>query len=135
MSSYYSNGPRIFTPSTLKTSTQFIPIESFGTTAELPSPTSVEVSAPAEVNTCHRSRGAYLQQSHPRAPARDVSNRSAVLRPTRAAVFSPFSFFAVLAAGTFALLRRAEAAKTEETAKAFASTQESPPSSRSYVQY
>ena len=82
MSSYYNNGPRIFTPSTLKTSTQFIPIESFGTTEQLPSPTTTEVQAPDVVNTCHRSRGAYLQQSHPRALARCVLNTPTASRPT-----------------------------------------------------
>ena len=70
MSSYYNNGPRIFTPSTFKTTTMFNPIESFGATsptdlAKTPETASVE-SPPEPLNTCHRSRGAYLQQSHPR---------------------------------------------------------------------
>ena len=70
MSSYYNNGPRIFTPSTLKTSKQFKPIESFGVSTAESLPTSPmsppDTEAPPDINTCHRSRGVYLQHSHPR---------------------------------------------------------------------
>ena len=68
MSSYYTNGPRIFTPSTLKTTKQFNPIESFGSSAGHALPKTVDAPSPEDVNTCHRARGSYLQTSHPRAP-------------------------------------------------------------------
>ena len=62
MSSYYNNGPRIFTPAALKTSKTFMPLESFGTSPGVESP-------PEAINTCHRSRGQYLQHTHPRTYA------------------------------------------------------------------
>ena len=56
--SYYNNGPRIFTPSALKTSKSFVPAESFGPIPDAPPP-------PEALNTCHKSRGLYLNHTHP----------------------------------------------------------------------
>ena len=63
--SYYQNGPRIFTPSTLKQSKTFMPVESFGSTMEQELRHLGE--EPPVVNTCHRSRFANLQHTHPSA--------------------------------------------------------------------
>ena len=65
MSSYYNNAPRIYTPSPFKTEKQVKPIESFGTSMAAMSATP----PPDIVNTCHRSRGVYMQHSHPRTYA------------------------------------------------------------------
>ena len=75
MSSYYNNGPRIFTPAALKTTKSFIPVENYGTTF-------AGVTPPEKVNTCHRSRGVSLQHTHPRTPL-----HPAVARPRL--LFSP----------------------------------------------
>ena len=122
MSSYYNNGPRIFTPSTLKTSTQFKPIESFGvsTAASLPSSpmSSPGAEAPPDaINTCHRSRGTYLQHSHPRKLPETPPPTS----HHDARTHSPSTHYWLLTgsfsscAGTYALLRQAEAVKTAST--------------------
>ena len=65
MGSYYINGPRVYTPSALKTTKSFLPIESFGPLRTLVEETQAE---PLVVNTCHATRGCALQQSHPCAP-------------------------------------------------------------------
>lgn len=62
MGSYYINGPRIYTPSALKTAKSYLPIESFGPLPRLDDLSSTE---PIVVNTCHATRGCALQQSHP----------------------------------------------------------------------
>ena len=104
MSSYYNNGPRIFTPSTLKTTKNFAPVESFGT-----STSPVAVAEPSPVNTCHRARGVYLQHSHPRAhgPSRD-HHLSPFLRSLALTVCC------ACLPGTYALLRQAEAEKLQQ---------------------
>ena len=76
--SYYNNGPRIFTPSALKTSKSFVPAESFGPIPDAPPP-------PEALNTCHKSRGLYLHHTHPcelrplepATPCAHVSSRAA----------------------------------------------------------
>jgi len=64
--SYYNNAPRLFTPSPFKITKTSSAVESFGAISDS---TGVEALAPQQVNTCHRSRAAYLQHSHPRTYA------------------------------------------------------------------
>ena len=89
--SYYNNAPRFLTPSALKSTKTFSPIESVNL-SPTPSPmSSASSDSPVDpfaaanaVNVCHRSRGSNLQHTHPR---------------------------------TYALLRRVEAEKTHYEAK------------------
>jgi hypothetical protein len=67
--SYYNNAPRLHTPSAFKVCKSNLPVESFGAIAG----TDVE-TPPDPVNTCHRSRGTYLQHSHPRTLAARASS-------------------------------------------------------------
>ena len=59
--SYYTNGPRVFTPSDLKTTKKFSMAESV---PNFTTPASGELPE-GPLNTCHRSRGQYLQHTHP----------------------------------------------------------------------
>ena len=117
--SYYSNGPRIFTPSTFKQTTQFLPVESFG------SPRLGE-EPPANINTCHKSRFTNLQQTHPSTRARSCCSpwhifflaTLAVLPASSLGERTMFDFrFCLLSrlAGTYHLLRKAEAEKAAAT--------------------
>ena len=58
--SYYSNGPRVFTPSDLKTTKKFSMAETDAVLAPTPG-----VLPEGPLNTSHSSRGKYLQNSHP----------------------------------------------------------------------
>ena len=69
--SYYSNGPRIFTPSILKTTKTSAPLES----VRFDHPESA-----LAVNTSHKSRGANLQYTYPSASAPTTASEEC-LRP------------------------------------------------------
>lgn len=86
MGSYYINGPRVYTPSALKTTKSFLPIESFGPLRTLVEDLEVfETTTKTQpiVNTCHATRGCALLQSHPCAPPPRPAHAPAA--PARAA--------------------------------------------------
>ncbi|KOO34818.1 hypothetical protein Ctob_015820, partial [Chrysochromulina tobinii] len=58
--SYYNNGPRIFTPSTLRTTKTSSALESFGVSS------SAGIPLPLVLNPLHARRGSNLQTNYPR---------------------------------------------------------------------
>jgi len=61
--SYYNNGPRIFTPSTLRTTKTSSALESFGVSS------SAGIPLPLVLNPLHARRGSNLQTNYPSAIA------------------------------------------------------------------
>ena len=106
MSSYYNNGPRIFTPAALNTQKTFLPVESFTSHGNsLPPP-------PENINTCHQSRGRSLQHTHP-SKHHLASNARRLMHLTRPPTTKPRR---TAVAGTYAMLRQVEHKKTTDAA-------------------